>query len=107
MSKILSAIAEWFHSKNITSHTIVALLISAATLIVTDDQVRNLLIQATIAHPKIATEIIGLAGIIFKYSRDSSTRGAALNILADANTAAPPPVAAVVVTPPATVTKEP
>ena len=103
MNEMVRSFAEWFRSKNITSHTVVALLIGAATLITTDEQVRDLLIQATIAHPKIASTAITVAGIILKYSRDSSTRGAAQNILADANVAAPTPV---MVTPPATITKE-
>lgn len=99
----MSQLAEWLKSKNITSHTIVAVLVAGATLITTDEQVRSLLVGMFINHPKVVTDLTIIAGIVLKYSRDSSTRGAALNILSDANQAQPAPV---IVTPPATVTKE-
>ena len=84
MNKIIQAVSEFLRSKNITSHTVVVLIIGAAGLISSDEQVRSFLVGALASHPKIASGIIGLAGIILKYSRDSSTRGAALNILSDA-----------------------
>jgi hypothetical protein len=95
-------IVAWLKSKNISSHTVAALLISAAGLIVGDQQIRDFLVGALASHPKAASTIIALAGIILKYTRSSSSTGAAQNVLADAAT---PPVA-VVVTPPANVTKE-
>jgi len=85
----MNAIVAWFKSKNISSHTIAAALVSVATLIVTDEQVRSFLVQALISHPKIAAEVIAVAGIIFKYSRGSSPAGAVSNVVADV-TAQPP-----------------
>jgi len=102
MNKIIQSISEFFRSKNITSHTVVVLIVAAATAVSTDQQVRDWLIKSLQAHPVLLSDILGLAGIILKYSRDSSTRGAALNILSDAQQPT-----AVIVTPPATITQEP
>jgi len=103
MNKIIQSISEFFKSKNITSHTVVVLIVAAATAVSTDQQVRDWLIKSLQAHPVLLSDVLGLAGIIMKYSRDSSTRGAAMNILADAKR----PAEAVIVTPPANVTQEP
>jgi hypothetical protein len=81
----MNSIVAWFKSKNITSHTIVAFLIAGATLITSDEQVRSLLVSAFVHHPKIIANVILIAGIIMKYSRDSSSQGAAKNILSDAS----------------------
>lgn len=79
MSKLIA----FLKSKNITSHTVAALAISAATLISTDEQVRTFLVGAFVHHPKIATEIIALASIILKYSRGSSPTGAVTEVAKD------------------------
>jgi pantothenate kinase type III len=80
----MNRIIAWFESRNITSHTVAAVAISAATLISTDEQVRSFLVSAFQQHPKIASELIALAGIILKYSRSSSPAGAVTNVVTDA-----------------------
>lgn len=80
----MNAVKAWFASRNITSHTLAALAIGAATLISTDEQVRDFLLSALKAHPKLASDIVLLAGIILKYSRSSSASGAATNVATDA-----------------------
>jgi hypothetical protein len=72
----VNRIIAWFRSKNITAHTIAALLVSAATAVATDEQVRSFLVGAFQAHPKVASTIIALAGITLKYSHSSSAAGA-------------------------------
>lgn len=67
----MSAILAWLKDKNISSHTVAALVISAAGLIVSDQQVRDFLIKTLAHHPDVATAVIGMAGIIFKYSKPS------------------------------------
>lgn len=101
----MNQLLAWLKTKNITSHTIAAALVAIATLISTDEQARTLLETLLIKHPTIMPDIMLLAGVILKYSRDSSTRGAALNILADAG--GTPPAASVNVAPPATPTAPP
>lgn len=79
----MNALMAWFKSKNITSHTIALAAISAAGLITSDEQVRSFLVGAFAHHPKIATEIIAVAGIILKYTRASSPVGAEKEVVAD------------------------
>jgi hypothetical protein len=73
----------WLKDHSITSHSIAVGLVSAATLIVSDEQVRSFLVGAFSSHPKIATGIIALSGIILKYSRSTTTSGAAANVAQD------------------------
>jgi hypothetical protein len=65
----------WLRSKSITSHTIAVAAIAAATLITTDQQLRDFVLELFKAHPVIGTDIIALAGIILKYSHSSSPAG--------------------------------
>jgi hypothetical protein len=85
VTKFWNAIVAWFKAKSITSHTVAAAVISAATLISTDQQVRDFLISSCQAHPKIAAEIIALSGIILKYTRSSSPAGEVKNVIADSS----------------------
>jgi hypothetical protein len=62
----------WIKSKNITSHSIAAVVIGAAGLIMTDETVRNFVLGLFQKHPNIGTAIVSLAGIILKYSHSSS-----------------------------------
>jgi hypothetical protein len=68
-------ITAWLKSKNLTSHTVAAGAIALAGLIMADQQVRDFIISASVAHPKIGAGIIALAGIILKYSHSSSPAG--------------------------------
>jgi hypothetical protein len=71
----MNALAAWLKSKNLTSHSIAAAAIAIATLISTDQQVRDFLLSTFQAHPKIASSAFALAGIILKYSHSSSPAG--------------------------------
>jgi hypothetical protein len=71
----MNALMAWLKSKNLTSHSIAAAAIALATLITTDQQVRDFLISTFQQHPKIGTGIVTLAGIILKYSHSSSAAG--------------------------------
>jgi hypothetical protein len=73
----------WLKDHSITSHSVAVGLVSAATLIASDEQVRSFLVGLFSAHPKIATSIIALSGIILKYSRSTTTSGAAANVAQD------------------------
>src|ERR1700677_596826 len=95
--------AACFKSHTITSHTIAFAAITLAGLITTDEQVRDFLLSTLKAHPKLASDIVLLAGIILKYSRSTSVQGAAQNVVADAGV---PPPASVTVKP-LTQAKEP
>ena len=79
----MNAIAAFLKSRNITSHSIAVVLLAAATAITADEQVRSFLLQILVAHPKLAADILLLAGIVFKYSRGSSPVGAVGNVEAD------------------------
>ena len=72
----MNAIKAWFLSKNITAHTVAAVLVSAAILISSDQQVQQFLVDLLKAHPALAADVLLLAGIIAKYSRSSSAAGA-------------------------------
>jgi len=67
---------KWLRSKSITSHSVAAALVLAATVITSDQQVRDFVLGLFQAHPKIATAIVSLAAIILKYSHSSSPAGA-------------------------------
>jgi hypothetical protein len=71
----MNSLWAWLKSKNLTSHSIAAAAIALATLITTDQQVRDFLISTFQQHPKIGTSIVTIAGIILKYSHSSSPAG--------------------------------
>jgi len=71
----MSGSLAWLRSKNITSHSVAVAVISAATLIMGDESVRDWVLASFSAHPKIGTAIISAAGIILKYSHSSSPAG--------------------------------
>jgi hypothetical protein len=71
----LDGLKAWLKGKNVTSHTVAVVAIGAATLITTDQQVRNFLISILSAHPKALADISLLAAIILKYSHSSSPAG--------------------------------
>lgn len=71
----LAVIQAWLKSKNITAHTIAVAIVFISTAIVSDQQVRDYVLQLFQAHPKIGTEIVALAAIILKYSHSSSQAG--------------------------------
>jgi hypothetical protein len=72
MNKLIA----WLKSKNVTSHTVAAISISAATLITTDQQARDFVQVLFKAHPSVIPDILLIAGIILKYSHSSSPAGA-------------------------------
>lgn len=69
-------IAAWLRSKNISAHSIAALLTTLAFIVVSDGEVRDFILKLFATHPKIGTTIIAVAGIVFKYSHSSSPAGA-------------------------------
>jgi len=75
----MAAFIAWLKSKNITTHTIAALGISAAGLITFDPQVQQFVLTLLKAHPALAGDIIILAGIVAKYSHSSSPAGTVAN----------------------------
>ena len=87
----MNALLSWFKSKNISAHTIVAFIVLVAGAIVSNQQVRDLLIENLKAHPKLLSEIIAIAGIITTYKQSSSTSGAAQQVLSDAAAGKPTP----------------
>jgi hypothetical protein len=76
-------IVAWLKDHNFSSHSIAVLIVSAAGLIVGNQQVRSLIVGALSDHPKWATAIFGVATIILTYKRSDSTSGAAANIAQD------------------------
>jgi len=84
----MNTISAWFRSKNITTHTIAIVVLSVAGFIAADPQAQALITQTLAAHPAAASEIVGLALIIAKYSHSSSPAGTVAtsrNILANGN----------------------
>ena len=71
----MSTILAWLKSKNWTAHTVAVLAVSIATLISSDQMVRDFVLGLFKAHPAIGTDIVALAAIILKYSRSSSPAG--------------------------------
>ena len=65
----------WLKSKNITTHTVAVAVLAVATVISTDQQVRDWVLELFKAHPVIGTNLVALAGIILKYSHSSSAAG--------------------------------
>jgi hypothetical protein len=78
----MTALLAWLKSKNWSTHAIGISLASIATVIVSDQQAQQFLINLFNTHPAIATQIIALAGIIAAYKRSSSKAGT----VAQANT---------------------
>ncbi len=78
----IAVIKSWLRSRNISSHAIAAVIVSAATLYTTDQQVRDFTIQLFRAHPTIPADMLALAGIIMKYSSAHSPAG----VVAEART---------------------
>jgi hypothetical protein len=68
-------ILAWIRSKNITAHSIAAIGVIVATLITSDQTVRNFVLELFEKHPAIGTDIVVFAGIIIKYSNSSSAAG--------------------------------
>ena len=75
----MNAILAWLKSKNISTHTIAVALIAAATIISSDQTVRDFILTLFKDHPIIGTDLIALAGIILKYSHSLSDAGAVAN----------------------------
>lgn len=71
----MNNIVAWFKSKNISTHTVAALCIAAATLITTDSQVQQILIELFKNHPAALADVTLLAGLILKYTHSSSPAG--------------------------------
>lgn len=71
MDKLLA----WLQSKNITSHSVAAVVVILATALTTDQQVRDFFISLFQAHPKVVTVVMSLAAIVLKYSHSSKQTG--------------------------------
>ena len=71
----MQVIVAWLKSKNITAHTVCAVLIAAAGIIASDSQVQDFLGNLLKAHPAAAAQIVALAVIVAKYSHSSSPAG--------------------------------
>lgn len=65
----------WLRSKNLTAHSVAALGVLIATIITSDQTVRDFVLQIFHDHPAMGTDILVLAGIILKYSHSSSDAG--------------------------------
>jgi hypothetical protein len=72
----VNALIAWIRSKNITSHTVAVASIALATIITTDQQVRDFILGLFKDHPAIGSDIVLLAGVILKYAHSSSPAGA-------------------------------
>jgi hypothetical protein len=72
-------IVAWFKSKNITAHSLAAILITAAGIVTFDPQVQQFLVDLLKAHPVLASDIILFAGIVAKYTHSSSPAGTVAN----------------------------
>lgn len=91
----METIRAWLYSRNITSHTIAIVIVSAATLYTTDQQVRDFTIQLFHNHPTIPADLLALAGIVMKYSSAHSPAGVVAEAKAVMNSPNPPTSAAV------------
>jgi hypothetical protein len=58
----------WLKSRNISSHSIAVGAVALCSLIMTDETIRNFVLNLFAEHPKIGTAIVTIAGIILKYS---------------------------------------
>ena len=68
-------IISWFRSKNLTAHSIAVAGLFVATLITTDQTVRDFVLKMFHDHPDVGTYIVVLSGIVLKYTRSSSAAG--------------------------------
>jgi hypothetical protein len=91
----MNSFVSWLKSKSITSHSVAAVAVSLATLIMTDETVRNFVLSTFDHHPKIGSSILALAGIILKYSHSSSPAGTVATAQAIESAPNPPTPAAV------------
>ena len=71
----MGMILAWIRSKNVTAHSVAAIGILIATVITSDQTVRDFVMQLFHNHPAMGTDILVLAGIILKYSHSSSAAG--------------------------------
>jgi hypothetical protein len=109
----VNALIAWLKSKSYLSHSVAAGAILIATLISSDLQVRNFVLEIFKAHPTLGADIIALAAIILKYSHSNSPAGTVASaqvIMASPDPPTPAAVAAAqpggVPTPDATFSKE-
>ena len=91
----IATIEAWAKSRNITSHAIAAVIISAAALYTGDQQVRDFTIQLFHNHPTIPADLLALAGIIMKYSSAHSPAGVVAQAKAVMSSPNPPTIEAV------------
>jgi hypothetical protein len=71
----VNTLTAWFKSRSISSHWIAGLLIGAAGIISTDQQVQTFITGLFINHPAAAAQIIAVAGLILKYTPARSDAG--------------------------------
>jgi hypothetical protein len=86
----VNTIISWLKSKNITSHTVAVAAIFLATLISTDQQVRDFVLTIFKAHPSLGADIILLATVILKYTRSSSAAGTVAQAIVIESSPKPP-----------------
>ena len=90
----LASLKAWIASKNITSHTIAVVLVTAATIYTSDQQVRDFVIKLFQSHPTIPADILMACGILLKYTHSSSPAGTvAFAQVIEASPQAPTPAA--------------
>ncbi len=92
---MLAKFLAWLKSKNISSHAIAATAVGIATLIMTDQQVRNFILKIFANHPDIGSAVVLIAGTILKYSNPSSPAGSVAAAQVIASSPNPPTQAAV------------
>ena len=69
----MNSILNWLKSQSISAHSVAATAGVLATLIVSDQALRNAVLDFFHAHPKIGTELVALATIITTYQK--ATKG--------------------------------
>lgn len=72
----MNGIIEWFKSKNVSSHAVLALAVALAGLITSDQQVQSFIVSALQNHPALASDIILLATILAKFSHSTKQTAA-------------------------------
>jgi hypothetical protein len=88
---------KWFASRNVSTHSIVAALISAATIYSTVPAVKQLVDGLVAPHQNIAAWLALLVGALLAYKGAHSTKGQAVELLATAK-AEPAKTAAILAT---------
>ena len=76
MNTMLDNLKAWFVSKNITSHTVAAFVVIAATAISTNQDLQQFVLSLFKAHPALGADIVLFSALILKYSPSSSPAGA-------------------------------